>query len=188
MSDKRGLSNKAKDVRRKAQEKTRSILAAETRWAVANDVGAGFDFAWQSPVVGDGRTDKSAGGLEAPIRVLLADDHARFRNDLARLFNKAADIRVVGHAADGREAIELAAKLEPDVILMDIGMPAVNGIEATRVIHRNHPHIRILGLSMYADEEGAQAMREAGACAYRTKGCAAAELITAIYACIRPRA
>lgn len=162
-------------------------MAVETRWAVASDVGAGSDFARQSPVVGDGRTDKSAGGLQ-PIRVLLADDHARFRNDLARLLNKAADIRVVGHAADGREAIELAAQLEPDVILMDIGMPAVNGIEATRVIHRNHPHIRILGLSMYADEEGTRAMREAGACAYKTKGCAAAELIAAIYACIRPRA
>jgi len=70
----------------------------------------------------------------------------------AGFLNKAAYIRVVGHAADGREAIELAAKLEPDVFLMDIDMPAVNGSEVTRVIHRNHRHIRILGLSMDADE------------------------------------
>jgi PAS domain S-box-containing protein len=128
--------------------------------------------------------DAAAG---AAIRVLLVDDHALFRNGLARLLKKDADLVVVGHAADGQEAIDLAATLDPEVILMDISMPNVNGIEATQVIHRDHPHIRILGLSMYEDEERAQAMRAAGACAYKSKGCSAAELIAAVKACRRPR-
>jgi PAS domain S-box-containing protein len=121
------------------------------------------------------------------LRVLLVDDHALFRNALARLLKKEAGILVVGHAADGQEAIDMAATLNPDVILMDIGMPRVNGIDATRAIHRDHPNIRIVGLSMYEDEERAQAMRAAGACAYKSKGCSPAELISAIYGCMQRR-
>ena len=114
------------------------------------------------------------------IRVLLADDHALFRNGLGRLLKNEPGLEVVGHAKDGREAIDLAQKLKPDVILMDISMPRVNGIEATQVIHRQYPEIRIIGLSMYEDQERAQAMRNAGATDYKTKGCAAAELVAAI--------
>ncbi|MBI5581042.1 MAG: PAS domain S-box protein [Deltaproteobacteria bacterium] len=116
----------------------------------------------------------------ATIRVLLADDHALFRNGLGRLLKNERGLEVVGHANDGKQAIELAQQLKPDVILMDISMPRVNGIEATRVIHRQYPEIRIIGLSMYEDQEHAQAMRDAGATDYKTKGCAAAELVAAI--------
>ena len=90
------------------------------------------------------------------IRVLLADDHALFRNGIDRLLKNEPGLEVVGHATDGQEAIELAQQLKPDVILMDISMPRVNGIEATRLIHREYPDIRIIGLSMYEDEERAR--------------------------------
>jgi PAS domain S-box-containing protein len=121
------------------------------------------------------------------IRVLLADDHALFRNGLGRLLKNEPCLEVVGQAADGKEAIELAQKLKPDVILMDVSMPRVNGIEATRIIHGQYPDIRIIGLSMYEDQERAQAMRDAGAADYKTKGCAAAELVAAIRACPQER-
>ncbi len=128
---------------------------------------------------GKGEDGSSAGGREA-VRVLIADDHALFREGLDRMLRKKPGIEVAGHAADGGQAIDLAAKLKPDVILMDIGMPGVNGIEATRAIHRAHPEIRIIGLSMHEDRERAQAMREAGASDYKTKGCAMPELVAAI--------
>ncbi len=114
------------------------------------------------------------------IRVLLADDHALFRNGIDRLLKNEPGLEVVGHATDGQEAIDLARQLKPDVILMDISMPRVNGIEATRLIQREYPDIRIIGLSMYEDEERAQAMRDAGASDYKTKGCVTSELISAI--------
>jgi PAS domain S-box-containing protein len=121
------------------------------------------------------------------IRVLLADDHALFRNGLGRLLKNEPCLEVVGQAADGKEAIELAQKLKPDVILMDISMPKVNGIEATQIIHGQSPGIRIIGLSMYEDQEHWQAMRDAGAADYKTKGCAAAEIVAAIRACLQER-
>ena len=114
---------------------------------------------------------------------MLADDHALFRNGLGRLLKNEPGLEVVGHANDGKEAIELAQKLKPDVILMDISMPRVNGIEATRIIHREYPDIRIIGLSMDEDQEHAQAMRDAGASDYKTKGCVASELVSAIRGC-----
>jgi signal transduction histidine kinase/CheY-like chemotaxis protein len=114
------------------------------------------------------------------IRVLIADDHALFRNGIDRLLKNEPGLEVVGHATDGQEATELAQQLKPDVILMDISMPRVNGIEATRLIHREYPDIRIIGLSMYEDEERGQAMRDAGASDYKTKGCVTSELISAI--------
>jgi len=117
---------------------------------------------------------------ETTIRLLLVDDHALFRNGLGRLLKNEAGLEVVGHAMDGQEAIDLAGNLKPHVILMDISMPRVNGIEATRTIHREHPDIRIIGLSMFEDEERAQAMRDAGASDYKTKGCVTSELIAAI--------
>jgi PAS domain S-box-containing protein len=114
------------------------------------------------------------------IRVLIADDHALFREGVTRLVNKEPDIGVVGQAANGREAIELARLLNPDVILMDINMPEVSGVEATRAIHRELPHIRIIGLSMHDDLEVSRAISAAGAVGYKNKGCAATELIAAI--------
>jgi PAS domain S-box-containing protein len=114
------------------------------------------------------------------IRALIADDHALFRDGVARLVDKEADIRCIGQAANGREVIELARSLKPDVILMDINMPEVSGLEATQAIHRDLPEIRIIGLSMHDDPELAQAMYAAGAVGYKSKSCAAAELVAAI--------
>jgi PAS domain S-box-containing protein len=121
------------------------------------------------------------------IRVLLADDHALVRDGIDRLLKKEPDISVVGYAKDGQEAIELARKLKPDVILMDISMPVINGIEATRVIHQEYPNIWIIGLSVYEDQVRAQVMREAGAIGYINKGCAVAELLAAVRACLKGR-
>jgi DNA-binding NarL/FixJ family response regulator len=117
------------------------------------------------------------------LQVLIVDDHAIFRDGIAQLLTQERGIQVVGFANDGGQAIELARKLQPDAILMDISMPGINGIEATRIIHQELPEIRIIGLSMYADEESAHVMREAGAIAYKSKGCAPAELVSAIRAC-----
>lgn len=124
-----------------------------------------------------------APGPSGRIRVLLADDHAIVRDGIARLIGKEPDMEVVGAARDGREAIELARRLAPDVILMDIGMPEVSGIEATQAIHRERPGIRIIGLSMHEHHEHAQVMREAGAVDYRTKDCAPSELLAAVRSC-----
>ena len=121
------------------------------------------------------------------IRVLLVDDHELFRNGIARLLKTESGLEVVGEAKDGQEAIELTQKHHPNVILMDISMPGINGIEATRVIHEQHPEICIIGLSMYDDPEKERAMRAAGAVDYRTKECAAAELIATIRADLQTR-
>ncbi len=107
--------------------------------------------------------------LGRKIRVLVADDHAIVRQGIATLLADEPDMEVVGQAADGREAIELAARLLPDVILMDVSMPKLNGVEATRTIRNEFPEIRIVGLSMFEDIERAQAMRDAGAVNYVSK-------------------
>lgn len=119
------------------------------------------------------------------IRVLIADDHALFRDGLSRLVARESDLDVVGQASDGLEAIELARNLMPDVILMDVNMPGIGGIEATRRIHEEMPQTRIIGLSMHTDHEHAQAMWKAGAVDYKTKACPAAELLKAIRACVK---
>jgi PAS domain S-box-containing protein len=123
--------------------------------------------------------------LSHKIRVLIADDHAVVRQGIANLLSDQPDIEVVAQAADGQEAVEWAAKLIPDVILMDIGMPKLNGVEATRSIHHDHSQIRIIGLSMFEEAERAQAMRDAGAVDYLTKSGPAEVLINAIRASIK---
>lgn len=117
------------------------------------------------------------------IRVLLADDHALFRDGIGGILNQEPDIEVIGYAKDGMEAIDLVRKLGPSMVVMDIGMPGMDGIEATRAIHRRFPKVRIIGLSMYDDQERAEAMFSAGAVAYKSKACAPTELISTIRAC-----
>jgi PAS domain S-box-containing protein len=158
---------------------SRLTLVVPVRQALTVPVSAS-----NSLSVADGGKKKATAKPGATIRVLLADDHTLFADGLARMLKKIPDIKVVGHAKDGQEAIDLAGTLKPEVILMDISMPRVNGIEATRLIHREYSHIRIIGLSMYEDQERAQAMRAAGACDYKTKGCAASELVSAIHGCV----
>jgi two-component system, NarL family, response regulator NreC len=114
------------------------------------------------------------------MKVLLADDHKIVRDGLRTLLEKHADIMVAGEAEDGREALQLARKLSPDVVVMDIAMPDLNGIEATRQILSEYPGIKIVALSMHSDKRFVSEMLKAGASAYLLKDCAFEELITAI--------
>lgn len=105
----------------------------------------------------------------AKIRVLLADDHTIVRQGLAGLINAEPDMEVAGEAADGEAAVALTRDMRPHVVLMDINMPGMNGVDAARIIHREFPDIRVIGLSMFREGEQAAAMREAGAVAYIEK-------------------
>lgn len=115
-----------------------------------------------------------------PIRVLIVDDHIVMRQGLAALLELEADLQVIGEASDGLEAIAKARELQPDVIVMDITMPGMNGIEATRVISKELPDCRIVALSMHETVDMADAMKEAGAAAYLPKGGPADQLLAAI--------
>ncbi len=103
------------------------------------------------------------------IRIVLVDDHTMVRQSLARLLGEAPDLEIVGEAADGKTALDLVEQIRPDVVLMDINMPVMNGIEATRALRAAYPAVCVIGLSMYEDSEQSQAMRNAGAAAYLTK-------------------
>jgi CheY-like chemotaxis protein len=119
---------------------------------------------WQERLVYD-----SASGTSKSLRILIADDHAVARAGLRELFSERPPLQVVGEAANGVEAISKAIALQPDVIVMDVSMRQMNGIDATHEIHRTQPHIRIVGLSTHDDENSERSMREAGAEAYFTK-------------------
>ena len=120
------------------------------------------------------------------IRVLLADDHQVMREGLARLLQGHGDIEVIGQAADGQQAVELALQLRPDVVLMDVVMPGIDGIEATRRIRRELPHVQIIGLSMHDEEEVTAAMSDAGAAAYLVKTIAPTTLVSTIRRIVLP--
>lgn len=122
------------------------------------------------------------------IRVLVADDHTLMREGIKALVEDQADIVVVGEADDGREAVRLAHKLRPDVVLMDIAMPLLNGLDATRRIKRDHPEIKVLVLTMYDHEEYVRQVLAANASGYVLKRAAASELVSAIRAVFRGEA
>ncbi len=117
-----------------------------------------------------------------PVRTLIADDHPHFRDGLRALLLSAPDVEVVGEARDGEEVIRLAARLQPDVILMDLNMPGTGGIEATRRILHTSPHISVLVVSMYEDDDSVFAALKAGARGYLLKGALKAEILRAIRA------
>ncbi len=144
--------------------------------------GPGGETATLDLEVGAEMMTSMAGGVGQKIRVLLADDHAVLRAGMTSLLNDEPDIEVIGEACDGQMAVELAADLQPDVILMDVTMPRLNGIEATRQIMAQLPRVRIIGLSMHEQESMAVAMRRAGAKAYLTKDGRSEALIDAIRA------
>jgi DNA-binding NarL/FixJ family response regulator len=116
-----------------------------------------------------------------PIRVLIVDDHAPFREGLRALLSSMPDMNVAGEAVSGEEAIRSAAKLQPDVILMDIQMPGTNGIEATRQIYQSSPHIGVIVLTMFEDDDSVFAAMRAGARGYLLKGADQAEILRAIH-------
>ena len=117
-----------------------------------------------------------------PLRVLIADDHPLFRHGLSTLLSASPDFEVAGEATTGEEVIELSAKLQPDVILMDIQMPGVNGIEATRRILHTSPHIRILIITMFDDDASVFTAMKAGARGYVLKDAQKADMFQAICA------
>jgi DNA-binding NarL/FixJ family response regulator len=114
------------------------------------------------------------------ISVLLVDDHAVVRQGLRALLEAEGDIVVVGEAENGREAVVLAKKTLPDVVLMDLAMPGLNGLEATRQIVRNLPSAKVLVLTSYGDDDYVVQLMEAGAVGYLVKQTAAADLLRAI--------
>jgi DNA-binding NarL/FixJ family response regulator len=116
------------------------------------------------------------------IRVLIADDHPLFRDGMHGLLDSVPDTEVVGEAASGEESITLAENLQPDVILMDIKMPGINGLQAMREILHTSPHIRILIVSMLEDDDSVFAAMRAGARGYVPKGANQAEMLRAIRA------
>lgn len=103
------------------------------------------------------------------IQVLLVDDHRMMREGLRRMLDEHDDIVIIGEAADGKEAVELAREICPDIILMDVNMPVMNGIEATRRIINDTPKMRIIGLSMNSKNRIREDMKSAGASAYLRK-------------------
>jgi DNA-binding NarL/FixJ family response regulator len=117
------------------------------------------------------------------IRVLIVDDHAIMRRGLTALLSNVPDMEIAGEAADGEASISLVRELCPDVVLMDISMPGMSGIEATRIIHSELPDVRVIGLSMFQEGGLGEAMRKAGAVEYLTKGVPAEILISAIRRC-----
>lgn len=114
------------------------------------------------------------------IRVLLADDHQIMREGLAGLLEFENDIEVVGEASDGQAAVEAARRLHPDVVVMDISMPRLSGVEATRRIKQEMSDVRVIGLSMHTESDMAEQMRSAGASAFLTKGGPSEALVSAI--------
>ena len=115
-------------------------------------------------------------------RIVLADDHAILREGIRALLEDQSDMTVIGEAADGRKAVELARDLSPDIIVMDIGMPLLNGLEATRQIKHNFPQVSVLVLTMHDNEEYVSQILAAGASGYVLKRAASSELVTAIRA------
>jgi two-component system response regulator NreC len=116
------------------------------------------------------------------IRILLADDHAVVRQGFKMILAAQSDMEIVGEAGNGREAVELAETLRPDVIVMDVAMPELNGIEATRRLGASTPHARVLALSMHKDSVYVREILRAGARGYLLKDSVAADLVSAIRA------
>ena len=121
------------------------------------------------------------------IRIIIADDHTIVRHGLTKLLQQEKDVEVVAQAQNGHATLELARELSPDVIVMDVGMPDLNGIDATQQILHENPNIKVLALSMHAGKKFVVAMLKAGASGYLLKDCALEELTTALQTIISGR-
>ena len=118
------------------------------------------------------------------IKVLIADDHQLFREGMVNLLSNVEAIEVIGQAKDGKETIERARQLQPDVILIDIGMPLMNGIDATRILKKEYPSIKVIAVSMHSDRQFVKGILEAGADGYLLKNCTYRQLIDAIHSVV----
>lgn len=114
------------------------------------------------------------------IKIILADDHKVLREGLKSLLNQEEDIQVIGEADDGQAVVRLTRKLEPDIVVLDIGMPNMNGIQATQHIVAEVPDTKVLALSMHSDHQFVVKMLQAGASGYMLKDCAFEELVSAV--------
>lgn len=114
------------------------------------------------------------------IRVLVADDHTIVRDGICALLSLAADVEIVGEAADGREALEQVKELSPDIVLMDVAMPIMGGLEATRRICKEFPQTKVIALTQYADKEYVFPVIEAGASGFISKTAASSDIASAI--------
>jgi DNA-binding NarL/FixJ family response regulator len=121
------------------------------------------------------------------IRIIIADDHTIVRHGLTKLLQQEKDVEVIAQAQNGHATLELARELSPDVIVMDVGMPDLNGIDATQQILHENPNIKVLALSMHAGKKFVVAMLKAGASGYLLKDCALEELTTALQTIISGR-
>jgi len=121
-------------------------------------------------------------GSAMSIRIVLADDHTILRDGLSRAFQQEDDMEIVGQASDGHAAVEMARELRPNIVVMDINMPSLNGIEATREIQREAPGVRVIALSMHSEKPCIKEIFRAGASAYLVKNCGFDELARAVRA------
>jgi DNA-binding NarL/FixJ family response regulator len=122
-----------------------------------------------------------------PFRILVADDHEVVRRGLAALLLSQPDWEICGEAADGREAVDKAQQLKPDVVILDIGMPSLNGLEATRHILKNQPHTKILILTLHDSDQVVREVLNAGARGFLLKSDAARDLVAAVEALRRDK-
>lgn len=120
--------------------------------------------------------------MTEPIRVLVADDHAAFRSGFCAALERVPTIEVVAEAADGEEAVRLAGELQPDVVVMDINMPRLSGVDATRVLTEQSPHIGVLVLTMFDDDDSVRLAMKAGARGYLVKGASRDQIARALAA------
>jgi two-component system, NarL family, response regulator LiaR len=118
--------------------------------------------------------------MSQPIRILLADDHVMLRQGTAEILRKEADIEVVGEADDGQQAIDLTLQLRPDIVVMDVRMPVLSGLEATRRIREDMPEVQVLVLTAYDDDQYVFSLLQAGASGYLLKTAPVYELVKAI--------
>lgn len=165
------------DIRSAPGEGTRITLTSPRRRAGSE---ADFTSPSSSGVTSEPRSVLAAERASDRVRVLLADDHKILRQGLAKILREHSDIEVVGEASDGEMAVELARELKPDVIVMDIGMPRLSGLEATRRILAETPRVRVIGLSFHERCDMAETMIKAGAAGYLTKGGPMEDLLASI--------
>ncbi len=114
------------------------------------------------------------------IRILIAEDHSAMRQQLFALIQKQTDMEIIGEAENGKIALQMTRRLLPDVVIMDTNMPEMNGIDATRTIKAEFPHVKIIAVSVHSDKRYVRAMTDAGASEYLLKECAFGQLADTI--------